>query len=845
MSDIRLFIASSSHDTEHERYLIGDVVRRLNDKYEPRGYRIRLGCWEDFTPEFTGTRKQSEYNENLIKKSQLFVALFREVCGRFTQEEIKVWTNLGKKPLVLDIQGVGVNKTNVLAFLASEGLAKTEVATDEDIVAQVTALVEEYIRTATSTQPSKADIKQIYATIPDDRANERLPFSNLVRGMDDIAEEFFHLRCRLTQKDLDKVSTSHYYAAILKDSIDTNEELEIQTAITESVKKNSPHVAIYFNYGDLVCRNHPVVERTINSSGLFNEKFDGICRVRYNLLRWLIQQSVLRIDLTDGIDVQDDWFVFRGLPIIPLSRLGITSGTALQQLSELIKQLSFAVLGANTHLLTADLDLNALDEQLMNADAVFDTARAISQAALEKKRQLLDRITECISSILSTDVSEHTIQKLTALIDRKEQLQKDINADPHDLIRTQMLLVQVHDTYPKVFATTGIDIDAQYKKVVDTADQFGIIDPTVEMMRMNYANYLSRMNHQSESLQLYKLTMANLDRLDDNSKLIQLYIVHLYVIYINHLIHLGEIKQANEAINQLVEKTEGWNRKGNRSSSEELIDKMRITACQLRVRPIRQYDENLVEKALSLIEELNQMEQISIPEGVWDDLFCDFPNCLATYFLDTASPKNINKNFRLAYQLLLQVANNATHSAVTIDSRLRYAGNAYHNMGFLLFNNSQIKEAQQRLKKALQIRRDIYEENHYEADRDAIAQTLLLLGATYVHDRVKYFTNALESEALAYADECLAIYTALNTDHFLEQETCVYKAKLLRGSILFYSMDARHRSEGIALMKECQEWNVAHPENSYKDTFDGVAGVILKHLGIDINHAKFSTGNKE
>lgn len=832
MSDIRLFMASSSRDTEHERYLIGDVMRKLNDQYESKGYRIRLGCWEDFAPEFTGTRKQSEYNENLIKKSQLFVALFREVCGRFTQEEIKVWTGLGRKPLVLDIQGMGVNKTNVHGFLASESLPMTAVATDEDIVAQVTAWVEEYMRTAVMTQPSKADIKQIYATIPDDRANERLPFSNLVRSMDDMAEDFFHLRCRLTQKELDKVSTSHYYAAILKDTIDTDEELEIQTAITESIRKNSPHVAIYFNHGDLVCRNHPAVERTINSSGLFNEKFDGICRVRYNLLRWLFQQSVLRINLTDGIDVQDDWFVFRGLPIIPLSRLGITGGTALQQLSELIKQLSFAVLGANTHLLTANLDLDALDEQLMNADAVFDMAQAIGQAALEKKRELLDKITECISSILSTDVTEQSIRKLTALIDRKEQLQKDINADPRDLIRTQMLLVQVHDTYPKAFATTGIDVDAQYKKVVDTADQFGIIDPTVEMMRMNYANYLSRINHQSESLQLYKLTMTHLDRLDDNSKLIQSYIVHLYVIYINHLIHLGEIKQANKSINQLIEKTEGWNRKGNRSSSEELIDKVRITACQLRVRPILQYDENLVEKALSLIEALNQMEQIPIPEGVWDDLFCDFPNCLATYFLDTASPDNSNKNYSLAYQLLLQVARNATHSAVTIDSHLRYAGDAYHNMGFLLFNNDQITEAQQHLKKALQIRRDIYKNSHYEADRDGIAETLLLLGATFVNNRVKFFTNALEREALAYADECLAIYTALNTDHFLEQETCVYKAKLLRGSILFYSMDAQHRSEGIALMKECQEWNVAHPKNSYKETFDGVAGVILTRLGI-------------
>ena len=61
MSDIRLFIASSI-DTEHERCVIGDTVRRLNDRYEPQGWRIRLLCWEDYEPAYRGLRKQSEYN---------------------------------------------------------------------------------------------------------------------------------------------------------------------------------------------------------------------------------------------------------------------------------------------------------------------------------------------------------------------------------------------------------------------------------------------------------------------------------------------------------------------------------------------------------------------------------------------------------------------------------------------------------------------------------------------------------------------------------------------------------------------------------------------------------------
>ena len=77
MSDIRIFLASS-FDCSQQRLVIGDTIRALNDQYEKIGHRIRLSCWEDFTPEFTGTRKQTEYNEQLIMKSQLFIALFKE-----------------------------------------------------------------------------------------------------------------------------------------------------------------------------------------------------------------------------------------------------------------------------------------------------------------------------------------------------------------------------------------------------------------------------------------------------------------------------------------------------------------------------------------------------------------------------------------------------------------------------------------------------------------------------------------------------------------------------------------------------------------------------------------------
>ena len=87
MSTLNIFIASSC-ELSADRIFIGDCIRRLNEEYEPRGLHIQLQCWEDYCPEFTGERKQSEYNRDLLLKSQIVFALFKIKCGKYTQEEV-------------------------------------------------------------------------------------------------------------------------------------------------------------------------------------------------------------------------------------------------------------------------------------------------------------------------------------------------------------------------------------------------------------------------------------------------------------------------------------------------------------------------------------------------------------------------------------------------------------------------------------------------------------------------------------------------------------------------------------------------------------------------------------
>ena len=101
-----------------------------------------------------------------------------------------------------------------------------------------------------------------------------------------------------------------------------------------------------------------------------------------------------------------------------------------------------------------------------------------------------------------------------------------------------------------------------------------------------------------------------------------------------------------------------------------------------------------------------------------------------------------------------------------------------------------------------------------------------MIGATYINDHTKQLSSDEAKEALNYAQESLDICQKFNNNDFIEEVTDVYKAKLLIGSILIDSR--KNESEGKALVKECLEWSIKNPTNSYRDTFESEALRYLK-----------------
>ena len=86
--EIHIFLASSK-ELAYDREQIMMLISQLQKSYGNKGIHIVLDQWENQDPAFKGVRTQDEYNY-LIRRSNLFIALFHHKAGKYTQEEFDV-----------------------------------------------------------------------------------------------------------------------------------------------------------------------------------------------------------------------------------------------------------------------------------------------------------------------------------------------------------------------------------------------------------------------------------------------------------------------------------------------------------------------------------------------------------------------------------------------------------------------------------------------------------------------------------------------------------------------------------------------------------------------------------
>ncbi len=106
---VRVFLASSK-ELRNDRVNFADLMERLQNQYESRGYTFLLKKWEYLNPAYNKRRKQDEYND-VIKQCDVFMALFYSKAGEYTVEEFDEAIKESKKrefPLLIyfkDLKG--------------------------------------------------------------------------------------------------------------------------------------------------------------------------------------------------------------------------------------------------------------------------------------------------------------------------------------------------------------------------------------------------------------------------------------------------------------------------------------------------------------------------------------------------------------------------------------------------------------------------------------------------------------------------------------------------------------------------------------------------------------------
>lgn len=470
MTTVNIFVASS-FELRRWREAIGAYIRSLSDEYEPKGFRIKLSCWEDYHPEFTGTRKQTEYNADLVKPCNIFFALFWERCGGYTQEEIKVGNLVNPDNLYIIRKKINKKTEDLDVYLNQLQNPIFEVSHIKEVLNFIKTILEEYIGTKYSSSipaPTQWETYNVFATIPEDKGIYRMIFSNLLRSLDNFAEDNLKIRCKLKWNTMVDLRSSDYYLGLLRDQLSDKDQFEITYAIEHSGPNSHPEVSIlYYKHTDAVIKNYPELRILMERYGCFKEELDSLHRIKYNLLVWLISKKVLAIDDISGVSINNnDWVEFMKMPVIPCSSLNIYGNSNREKVDTLLAKIRAEIFNPQHELIDFDprqpIDINSLREHIAKVNVAGIIAQKLSTNVITAKRQSLDRINERLR-FLSSMSTKGYIKESIELIRIKKGLLKDLfDMDLEtieNLLRSNIQFASICDGNRNIAVGMGINVD--------------------------------------------------------------------------------------------------------------------------------------------------------------------------------------------------------------------------------------------------------------------------------------------------------------------------------------------------------------------------------------------------
>ena len=890
---LTIFIGSSYREMPYRRR-IGNRIRELSYKWEKQGVRLYLKRWEDFRATYDGKSKQQEYIDELVLPSNICIFFFGERIGKYTERELDACIT-AKHPEVYCYRVPSKSKhkmsNKVLADLRGKGLMVTDCSNPNDFANHVIARIEDYIskHNLTTGEPYQNNMEEkwLYTTIPDDMAGKRDEFGTTIRDLDDMSEQFLGVRCKLhPMKHKELLELTDHYVPYCKEHTSAEDINEMKKAFDLKDSGKSPLKITFFVTPDSkIHEKNADVKNLIDHRELFTSKVYGAETIKWELFTWLMREkNTVVCQQMSGMTMANNQLLLDGRSLVSMNTLDPSGNTQqllakrdaidiqisktsdAQTLQKLYKQkvdaemkLWFSVSTCINNWIFGEYRKQAQEgmdyDDMESIRRAGDMAKTRLDAMKNESSQIIRELQSLVESI-NLQIAEKekflddpkNVRKIKELLENKEDMQRTLvvmgGAASEQLLGTQLYLVGLYDNYIHPHKASDEE-DEIFKRIIDDADKFGLLNPQVEVIRMNYGNRFNRKENYSEALKHYEKAVVNIEKIEDGSWLTLRIKSTIYVRIFHTFRGIGDENRMTEILQKLKRHTDHCIAFGDRYLTDKA---MYMAALLTRLNNVHNGEDSAIREAIDVYAKIRNTLHLSVTDQWYSDIYCFFPNQIGGYLIDHLIDYNPNDRMRvlnLARVHLLDAENNAQRlmDANRLEG-LKQLAEIYHQLGFLYFhydfNLGLWKKAEENYNKAINCKRELMEvEDSFEHEMN-YAQTLVNLGALMVSlledfvlspDAINPSNNSIE-----IAKEAVRIYKAhLNPDS-VPSEQHYYEALQLLGTAYYYNGRAANDSgmvkESFPLLKECWNWHLAHPRNTYADSFEAYSGRILKDMGM-------------
>lgn len=866
MQTINIFLGSSFHLMCYRKH-IGETIRLLNEKWLQKGVRVRIFKWEDFPLEYKGKSKQQEYIDDLVLNSEICVFLFAHEIGPFTKRELEA--KLGQdanavycyRVKALEPKNKKEKKCKEFIYVwhdeIKDELAKVcgsykDLEDETEVANELIKLVEDYITAhnmeGEAVPPSPA--WYFYTTIPNDNANLRDEFGDVFRSLDDFFRGVYGIRCVLHDREKPELlENSNHYVPLMRRNLSDSDFTELETAVDFINKKKGCLKAMTFFKNGKIYPDELRVKDLLDKNEIFPVTYKGYDTLKSCIMEWIMRENKRVVDVSKNVDTLAN-AVKLGNTIAFLS--DIDRSGSLTKLSNHANRVAYAASDALKRqeiskaiglqheyaLLSKQLAINVnecLNHWTFNDSSLLDSDQKLIEAEINKLNFLVRNKFARLSN-------EKELNEILVKMEQVESLTRELVllgfSVPQRLLAVQMNEVATFDTYINYLKQSATE-DALYKRIIDDADRFGLMEPVAEMMRMNYANSLSRLSQIDKSVFYYKQAIVNLKRMTNKSKIVWHNITEVYMHLCNLYADNGMHEEFAVSFAEFKEHVECLD------STEFLLDYCQFSALQIKV--IAKYEnghDNEIEDAISVYDNARQKLELPIDHQDYGDVFVLFPNLIAAYYvdhcMDESTQEYLNNSLNKAeFFALVSLQNAEKLIKYNYAEGLFSIGEALHQLGFIESKKRNVEKAIDYYDQALKVRDSLFKlTEQYDAE-PRIAQTLVNRGALLLeisYQVIEQQRIALLQEAMHCAKQAKTIYQH-HIQSGIEMTECNYFEALQLEGTIYYALWEINRNDlyfkkAISCFTDCWNWNIGHPRNHYQKVFEDYSGVRLRQHGI-------------